>query len=122
MNVGWLDGVHPFAKGLVEPLLVKKIKLLAAKSVALGFGKHLCEVCVVPPGVVRTYVLVMNDIRMIDPECSWAKWVAPRLGNGEIWVAGDGITFVAPVLIVHYIEEHGYLPPAQFLEAVARMR
>jgi hypothetical protein len=26
--------------------------------------------------------------------------------------------FAAPVLIVHYIEEHGYLPPADFLKAI----
>jgi hypothetical protein len=30
------------------------------------------------------------------------------------------VIFAAPVLIVHYIEEHNYLPPAQFLEAVAK--
>jgi hypothetical protein len=38
--------------------------------------------------------------------------------NGEIRVPHGGITFAAPVLIVHYIEEHRYLPPAEFLKAV----
>jgi hypothetical protein len=33
-------------------------------------------------------------------------------------VSGEGIVFAAPVLIVHYIEAHGYLPPAQFLKAI----
>jgi len=98
------------------------MKLMAANPVNLCFGKHLCEVCVVPPGVATTYVLILNDIPMIDPECSWAKWQASRLGNGEIRVAGDGVTFAAPVLIVHYIEEHGYLPPPEFLEAVEKAK
>jgi hypothetical protein len=33
-------------------------------------------------------------------------------------VAFGGVTFAAPVLIVHYIEEHCYLPPTQFLQAI----
>lgn len=41
-----------------------------------------------------------------------------EVGNGEIRVGSDGITYAAPVLIVHYIKDHGYLPPAQFLEAI----
>ena len=53
-------------------------------------------------------------------QCTWAEWIDQRSGNGEIKVSGQGITFAAPVLIVHYIEQHRYLPPAQFLEAVER--
>jgi hypothetical protein len=30
----------------------------------------------------------------------------------------ESVGFAAPVLIVHYIEEHNYLPPTQFLQAV----
>jgi hypothetical protein len=33
-------------------------------------------------------------------------------------VSGEGLVIAAHVLIVHYIEAHGYLPPAQFLKAV----
>jgi hypothetical protein len=40
-------------------------------------------------------------------------------GNGEIRVrAANGITYVAPVLVLHYVVEHGYLPPQEFIEAV----
>jgi hypothetical protein len=42
------------------------------------------------------------------------------VGNGEIRVrALDGKIYVAPVLILHYIGRHQYLPPGVFLEAVA---
>jgi hypothetical protein len=45
----------------------------------------------------------------------------PRLGttgNGEIRVtAPNGITYVAPVLILHCVVAHGYLPPQEFVEA-----
>jgi hypothetical protein len=48
----------------------------------------------------------------------YGNWLASRASNGEIRVSRAGVTFAAPVLIVHYIEEHGYLPPVQFLTAV----
>jgi hypothetical protein len=47
------------------------------------------------------------------------RWAEQRWGNGEIRVPGDGVVFAAPVLIIHSIEGHDYLPPDQFLKAVA---
>jgi len=61
----------------------------------------------------------LADLEIIDPNCSWAKWIKPREGNGEIRVANEAVIFAAPVLVVHYLEEHAYLPPAEFLKAVA---
>jgi hypothetical protein len=43
-----------------------------------------------------------------------------RSGDGEIGVSDGGVTFAAPVLIVDYVEQHLYLPPAQFLAAVEK--
>jgi hypothetical protein len=37
-------------------------------------------------------------------------------------VAYKGLIFAAPILITHYIEEHGYLPPAEFLKAVEKAK
>ena len=40
------------------------------------------------------------------------------LGNGEIHIAAERSTvYVAPTMIVHYIIDHYYLPPATFIEA-----
>jgi hypothetical protein len=118
VHVGWLDGAHPFPKGQVEPALVEKLKLLATKPVELYRGKHICEVCIRPPNIVQTYV--PNRGKMIDPDSAWMKWASERWSNGEIRVANDGVIFASPVLIVHYIQEHSYLPPTEFLEAVAK--
>jgi hypothetical protein len=30
----------------------------------------------------------------------------------------EGVMFAAPVLIVHYIEEHSYAPPEEFLKGI----
>lgn len=121
VHIGWLDGVHPFTKGRVPSRLIEKMRLLATKPVALYRGRHLCELCAAPSDVVKTFKsFVPNGVKLIDPNCSWAKWAEPRQSNGEIRVSGEGVIFAAPILVVHYIEEHGYLPPARFLEAIEK--
>jgi hypothetical protein len=115
VHVGWLDNVHPFPHGRVEGRLVERMKRLAAKPVERYRGIHICELCVEPPALVKTNL--PNRV-VIDPNCSWMRWVDQRSSNGEIRVSRGGVTFAAPVLIVHYIEEHGYLPPTDFLKAV----
>jgi hypothetical protein len=115
VHVGWLDNVHPFPHGTVAARLIEKMKRLAATPVELYRGKHICELCAEPPGLVKTKPI--NRI-VIDPSCSWARWVGQRSSNGEIRVSRGGVTFAAPVLIVHYIAEHAYLPPSDFLRAV----
>jgi hypothetical protein len=122
VHVGWLDGVHPFPTGSVEPALVEKLKALACKPVELYRGTHTCEVCTPPPDVGKPFA---DGKKLTDPESSWArwwKWADARSSNGEIRVADEHVVYAAPVLIVHYIEEHSYLPPSQFLESVARTK
>jgi hypothetical protein len=115
VHVGWLDNVHPYPLGTVEARLIEKMRRIAAKPVELYRGRHICELCVKPQDLVKT---TLTNRVVIDPKCSWARWVGQRSSNGEIRVSRGGVTFAAPVLIVHYIEEHGYLPPADFLKAV----
>ena len=85
------------------------MKVLATKPVELYRGKHSCEVCVPPEDLVKTYI--PKGGKQVGPGSQWAKWADQRSSNGEIRVVSEGITYAAPVLIVHYIEEHGYLPP-----------
>ncbi len=118
VHIGWLDGTHPFPTGTIEPSLIENMKRLAARPVELYRGRHICEICVGAPNPVTDVLHKGRAIKTINPE--WATWAEHRWGNGEIRVAGGGITFAAPVLIIHYIEEHRYLPPAQFLQAVAK--
>jgi hypothetical protein len=115
IHVGWLDNIHPFPKGAVDARLVEKMKLLASNAVELYRGKHICELCAEPAHLIKT--MLPNRI-VLDPNCSWARWAAERSSNGEIRVSWGGSVFAAPVLIIHYIEAHCYLPPTQFLKAV----
>jgi hypothetical protein len=118
VHIGWLDGEHPFPKGHVDSRLIEKMKLLATKPVELYFGMHTCEVCIRPEDVINALTPNTSTLDSESRWAIWAKWADQRSSNGEIRVASRGITYAAPVLIVHYIEEHGYLPPAQFLEAI----
>jgi len=39
--------------------------------------------------------------------------------NTEIHVSGEnGVTYVAPVMIYHYVKEHHYQPLMEFIKAV----
>jgi|SRR4051794_38309632 hypothetical protein len=116
VHVGWLDGSHSFKKGAVDSRIVERMKRLSRKPVELYRGTHLCELCVAPPGIEKTFM--PHDDRLIDPNCAWARWADQRRSNGEIRVSFGNVTFAAPVLIVHYIEEHGYMPPPDFLTAI----
>jgi hypothetical protein len=91
------------------------MKLLAKNPVELYRGKHVCELCTELPDIEKP---VLSGTMVIDPNCSWLRWIDSRSSNGEIRVRHGNVTFAAPVLIVHYIEEHGYLPPDVFLKAI----
>jgi len=102
VNVGWLAEGKPFETGPVPDRFLEALQALVASPVNLYRGSHTCEFCPPPP-----------------PGRAW--YSKDAAGNGEIRVLGaDGRTFVAPVMVLHYIEKHGYKPPDDFILAVAR--
>src|SRR5262249_33771499 len=94
--VGWLARRHPFPTGDVSASFLRRLKSFAKRwrlnSEALGFGVfrglHTCELC--------------GGCRM----------------HGNFGVPAGDLLYVAPEMIVHYIEEHEYAPPSEFIEAV----
>ncbi len=110
LNVGWLSRDQPFPSVPPDERFVDALRRLVAYPTNLARGSHLCEFC--PPPKKK---LSPGGILMIDPEPG-------TTGNGEIKVrGGDGLLYVAPVLILHYVSEHHYAPPQQFVEAVLRV-
>jgi hypothetical protein len=108
LNVGWLSCDHPFATGEVSEHFVAALAELVKNPVNLFRGIHLCEFCPPPPKKLSPM-----GLPLLDPGPG-------TIGNGEVRVKGDGITFVAPTLVLHYVEAHGYLPPKGFIEAVTQ--
>lgn len=92
VSVGWLSRGKPYPKGIVSDEFLTKLKELIKHPVNLMRGSHTCEFC--DHNIAR--------------------------GNGEIHIAGEGVTYAAPVLIAHYVETHYYKPPDEFIQSVLR--
>lgn len=88
--VGWLDPDYPYPRGKTPPGFEARLAALCETDNPeyLSMGYHLCLFC----GRVR--------------------------GNGEFRIASKTRNFAAPVLIHHYVKEHDYKPPEEFIEAV----
>jgi len=109
LNVGWLSAAHPFSSGTPDERLIAALQRLAASPANLYRGSHLCEFCPRPPTKLSP-----GGIPMLDP-------IPGTTGNGEIRVtATNTTTYAAPVLILHYVVAHGYLPPQEFVDAAIR--
>lgn len=103
VNIGWLDANHEFSKGPVCDKFLAHLWSYCSKPVQQSKGFHLCELCNTPhyPQVAQ------RDGRQL------------RLGSAEIRVQGqNGIIYAVPDFIYHYVVEHNYQPPNEFIEAV----
>ena len=106
LNVGWLSADHAFPTGDPDDRLIDALRHLAESPVQLFRGLHLCEFCPGPPVTMSP-----GGLQMIDPPPGTA-------GNGEIRVVGaNGLIYVAPVLVLHYVVARGYQPPHAFVDA-----
>jgi hypothetical protein len=96
--VGWLHLDHPDTQGEVSAQILGRLREFVAQSgfsaEALYFGAyagiHTCEFCGRAHGV------------------------------NNFGVLGEDVLFVAPEMVVHYVERHSYRPPAEFIAAVLR--
>ncbi|MCX4757011.1 hypothetical protein [Kitasatospora purpeofusca] len=106
VNIGWLDSSHEYRRGEVAEEVVDGLLRLVTRPDNQTRGlQHECHFC----GVI--YLQVDNP---------HSKTGTSLLGSAEIHVRGssDDTVLVAPTLVIHYILEHGYRPPDEFLEAV----
>ena len=96
--IGWLHPDHPFSTGNVPVDCLNRLKQFAAKCgesseelrIGVSAGFHQCEFCNKSHGV------------------------------GNFGVPTDDTLFIAPEMVVHYIEQHGYRPADEFISAVMR--
>ncbi|KQV11917.1 MULTISPECIES: hypothetical protein [unclassified Kitasatospora] len=102
LNVGWLgDSCRP---GPVDAALVAALREIAAhQRINVTRGYHHCEIGVCP------------DLLSLE---NFYSGTEETRGDREIRVPGEhGVVFAAPALIAHYVEAHGYRPPAAFAAA-----
>lgn len=104
LNIGWLATEYPYTQGDVADDFMARLWTFCHTPVNLMRGFHECDLCADP---TLAYLKAHRGGEEIG------------MGNGEIWVFGDdGKVYVAPTLIYHYIAQHHYQPPKQFIRAV----
>jgi hypothetical protein len=86
-SIGWL-GDHVTNRGTVGPATMEAIRYFrtAHRRVDPFRGIHVCEIC------------------------------KQAIGREEFFIDLDGIRYILPQMIIHYIEDHGYAPPSGFQE------
>lgn len=104
--VGWLDREHPYERGpMEEPVVARLCELLVDPwQPAIAMGPADCEFCRFSYG---------------PASFSYGGSTA-GLGVSNIFIPADGFLFVAPSLILHYIDSHEYAPPKEFCDAVLK--
>ena len=102
--VGWLESDREYHRGDVPVSVVARLMqlLIDPWQPAVTAGYHDCSFCRVSGG---PHQFTFNGTT-ID------------VGNSNLFVPADGQIFIAPSLILHYIDAHGYAPPQSFQDAV----
>jgi hypothetical protein len=109
--VGWLgnsvQSSGPVAEEVVD-LLFEAYETKAVFSDGTA-GWHNCELC---PGPEAWY----SDGK-VGPFIRWRGQQVRLYGHGHHLLRHGSITYMIPALILHYILDHRYRPPQEFLEA-----
>lgn len=103
-NVGWLQKGHSFHTDEVSEEFIEKLWRYLRYPVKVCRGFHACDFC--------------KNTKTSIPTVEF-KGEKREVGYYEIRVWGqDGKAYAAPSLIVHYILQHHYKPPQEFIDAV----
>ncbi len=103
VNVGWLDKKHTYVQGKTSDEFQTRLLEFCAYPVVRTRGFHECEFC--ESSISQPICVQMGDRKI-------------GLGSAEIRVFYNGRVYAAPNLIYHYVVEHQYKPPDEFIEAV----
>ncbi|MFC1580268.1 hypothetical protein ACFL4N_05085 [Thermodesulfobacteriota bacterium] len=91
--IGWLGNTIP-SSGEIPGEFLKRLEwAYEHRAIDEGWlGEHECEIC---------------------NSCA---------DSGEILIVDGHKMYVAPKMILHYVKDHSYLPPEEFMEAVEKMK
>ena len=103
LAVGWLDDAHVYATGAVDQAVVDKLWAFCLAPMQKFRGYHPCQFCAHP--------LFPIQARHGQMRLSLGSTILVVLGKHDS-------LYVIPDLIYHYIVEHNYLPPQEFLDVL----
>jgi len=95
--IGWLSKDHPYQRGELTSEALSALHAFMNEAVTfwIACGHHRCEFCP-----------------------TTGPWTLANTSSREILVPAIDVIYVAPVLILHYIEAHQYKPPDEFIDAL----
>lgn len=99
-NIGWLGRDVPFPTGRVHRDIISRLEILSCIRFNQTRGFCKCPLCGAD--------MVANSFGAL-------------LGSAEIKVFFQSTLYSSPNLIVHFIKEHSYLPPEEYIDAVSCM-
>jgi hypothetical protein len=107
--VGWLDRSAEYPRGAVPVEFVERLRELCRNGVNRTRGVHRCTLCDSGADGLAPWTTV--------PSASGGFMV----GSAEIRVTTlSGVTYASPDMVIHYVEEHAYRPPDDYIEGVLR--
>lgn len=108
LNIGWLDGGHPYTTGTIPRELRDKLARLCRQGIRRTRGFHRCDLCPQADPSQPPQPTVVRD--------EAGEFL---VGSAEIRIGSSSrITFASPDMVIHYVEEHAYKPPDAFLDAL----
>lgn len=102
LAIGWLNRKRPFTTGKIPDGFLEKLVLFC-----------LPENTVCPLPRQRPCTLANHPVPAINHNGREIP-----LGTAEIRVIGEEEIYAASTLIYHYIKDHNYLPPQEFIDAL----
>ena len=126
LNIGWLDGANDYIKGQLDLNLVLKLLTLTLFNLdqrpinkPSGRHEHAQNIIVHTMHMIGSPVscpYCQKPIQLIDDQSR-----VMYLGKNEMRLpnADRSVTFSFPTLLYHYMVEHYYLPPSDFIDALA---
>lgn len=94
LAVGWLERDCAYPTGAISPEVFARLQSLCREpwQPSIACGTYECDLC----------------------------QFEGTHGSANVFVPGDGVIYVCPELIVHYIAAHWHQPPDEFCAAVLR--
>jgi len=104
--IGWLEKEHPYTKGEISEEFFERLCTLLQNSWRPPFatlGVHFCTLC-----------------RFTGANGTTRFWNYEIQGysSSYLFIPANGIIYVSPLSIAHYIDAHEYCPPKEFQDAV----
>lgn len=102
LAVGWLDTNSTFVRGEVSTEFINKLWSFIKNPRISTLGRHYCDFC---GDYSRATIAEYQDEKRM-------------LGSSHTYVLGNKSVYLIPDLIFHYVQNHDYIPPQEFINAL----